>query len=273
MSKQGFIKLYRQVQDHWIYDEKRKFSKYEAWLDMLMMANHKEAKFVLGNELVELKKGEFVTSELKLMERWDWGKAKLRSFLDLLEKDEMIVKKSDRKKTTITICNYCVYHDYETENRPQADREQTDSRPRADTNKNNKEQPIITKNDKERINNTSSPKQVYDEASVPYQLALRLYQNILVNNPNHKKPNLQTWANEVRLMVERDKRTEAEIIYLMDWVQNDSFWKTNILSVSKLREKFDQLVIKVKEDISKRNNQVNSKPKAYRSLEDWADEE
>jgi hypothetical protein len=144
LSQQGFIKLHRKIQQHWIYDEKRKFSKFEAWTDMLMMANHKDNKFVLGNELVEVKKGSFITSELKLMDRWDWGKAKLRAFLEMLEKDEMIVKKSDRKKTTISICNYCVYHDYETNNRPQADHEQTDSRPSADTNKN-------VKNDKEDI--------------------------------------------------------------------------------------------------------------------------
>src|SRR5690606_37679066 len=115
--KQGFVKLYRQIQDHWIYQEKRKFSKFEAWVDMLMMASHKDTKFVLGNELIEIKKGQFVTSELKLMDRWNWGKSKLRSFLEMLEKDGMITKKSDRKKTTITICNYGVYHDYETENR------------------------------------------------------------------------------------------------------------------------------------------------------------
>lgn len=136
MSKQGFVKLYRQIQDHWIYQEKRKFSKFEAWVDMLMMASHKDTKFVLGNELIEIKKGQFVTSELKLMDRWNWGKSKLRSFLEMLEKDGMITKKSDRKKTTITICNYGVYHDYETENRPQPDCDQTTSRLSSDTIKN-----------------------------------------------------------------------------------------------------------------------------------------
>lgn len=143
--QQGFIKLHRKIQDHWIYQEKRKFSRYEAWLDMLMMANHKDNKFLLGNELVEVKKGSFITSELKLMEKWDWGKAKLRSFLEMLEKDGMIVKISDRKKTTINICNYCIYHGSDSENRPQTDHEQTTSRPSADTNKNVKN----VKNDKE----------------------------------------------------------------------------------------------------------------------------
>src|SRR5690606_18224969 len=139
-------KLYRRIQDHWLYEEKRKFSKFEAWVDMLMMANHKDNKFLLGNELVEVEKGSFITSELKLMERWGWGKSKTRDFLKLLENDQMIDKKSDRKKTTITICNYNVYHDYETRNRPQSDYEQTNSRLSADTNKN-------VKNDKNEKNN------------------------------------------------------------------------------------------------------------------------
>lgn len=120
---------------------------------------------------------------------------------------------------------------------------------------------------------TTSPKQVYNEDSIHYKLALRLYQNILANNPDYKEPNLQNWANDVRLMIERDQRTEEQITYLMDWVQNDSFWKTNILSVSKLREKFDQLAMRVKEDIKKKNKTVEPQmPRAYQSLQDWADE-
>ena len=134
--QQGWISLHRKIMEHPLYREKRKFSKLEAWVDLLLMANHKDNKFMLGNELVEVKKGSFITSELKLMERWDWGKSKVRSFLELLEEDGMIIKKSDRKKTTITICNYCVYQDSEIKNRPRADREQTTSRPRADTNNN-----------------------------------------------------------------------------------------------------------------------------------------
>lgn len=133
---QGWIKLQRKIQEHWIYQEKRKFSRYEAWLDMLMMASHKDTKFLLGKELIELKKGSFVTSELKLMERWSWGKEKVRAFLKLLEDDQMITKISDRKKTTINVCNYCIYHDYEEENRPQTDHEQTTDGLSADTIKN-----------------------------------------------------------------------------------------------------------------------------------------
>jgi hypothetical protein len=70
------------------------------------------------------------------MERWGWGKTKTRAFLDLLQNDQMIIKKSDRKKTTITIVNYGDYAVMKTTDKPQADCEQTTSRPRADTNNN-----------------------------------------------------------------------------------------------------------------------------------------
>jgi hypothetical protein len=142
---------------------------------------------------------------------------------------------------------------------------------------------ITTKTTSKERKKPSRPKQVYDEQSIHYQLALRLYQKILSNNENHKEPDFQKWANDVRLMLERDNRTEEQIIYLIDWCQQDSFWKSNILSTSKLREKFDQLVIRVKEDTNKKNKQsvtTNGMPRAYQSLPrrtemlpDWFDED
>lgn len=120
-------------------------------------------------------------------------------------------------------------------------------------------------------NKDNSRKQVYDEDSVHFKLALRLYERILENNPYHKKPNLQKWADDVRLMMECDNRTEEQISFLIDWCQQDSFWKSNVLSIRKLREQFDRLVIRVKEENNK--NAVNDKmPLAYQSLQDWADE-
>lgn len=241
--QQGWIKLHRKIQDHWTYKEKRKFSRYEAWLDLLMMANHKDTKIVLGNELVELKKGEFITSEKKLMESWNWGKSKTRAFLQMLENDGMIVKKSDRKKTTITICNYSVYHDSENESRPQSDRNQSASGLSADTDKN-------VKNDKnDKKNNKRHKFEICD-----MRLAELFFNKILENNPGHKKPNLEKWAHDIRLIRERDKRSEKQIEYLINWTQNHEFWRANVLSPTKLRKQFDTLVAQVKRDHQSKSN-------------------
>lgn len=132
---QGWIPVHRQLQDHWLWEDKP-FSKGQAWIDLLLMANHDDNKFLLGNELVEVKAGSFITSELKLMDRWGWGKTKTRAFLDLLQNDGMITKISDRKKTTIIVENYSTYALYETTARPRADHKQTTARPQADTNNN-----------------------------------------------------------------------------------------------------------------------------------------
>jgi hypothetical protein len=68
---------------------------------------------LFGNELVEVKCGSFITSIEKLKHRWGWSNTKVINFLKLLESDEMVTKKSDTKKTVITIVNYRVYSDYE----------------------------------------------------------------------------------------------------------------------------------------------------------------
>jgi DNA replication protein DnaD len=152
MAKIGWISLHREIQQHWLWEDKP-FSRGQAWIDLLLLANHKDNKFLLGNEVVEVKEGSFITSELKLMERWGWGKSKTRAFLDLLQADGMIVKKSDRKKTTINIVNYKLFQGLENESRPQTDHKQTANRPQADRKQT---QTIMINNDNNENNDNKS---------------------------------------------------------------------------------------------------------------------
>jgi len=70
-----------------------------------------------------------------------------------------------------------------------------------------------------------------------------LFGVVLENNPGSKKPNIATWANDVRLMRERDGRSYDQICDLFQWAGADSFWRANILSPGKLRDKWDQLIM------------------------------
>ncbi|MDA1581910.1 hypothetical protein [Bacillus cereus group sp. TH228LC] len=72
-----------------------------------------------------------------------------------------------------------------------------------------------------------------------------LFEKIKSNNSKQKQPNFDSWANEFRLMREKDNRELQEIKDVIDWCQEDMFWKGNILSPKKLREKFDQLTIQM----------------------------
>lgn len=59
-------------------------------------------------------------------------------------------------------------------------------------------------------------------------------------------PNFGRWENEARLLLERDQRPLAEAQELARWLFESSsseaeFWRGNVLSVPKFRQKYDQL--------------------------------
>ncbi|EFH8602731.1 helix-turn-helix domain-containing protein [Escherichia coli] len=60
-----------------------------------------------------------------------------------------------------------------------------------------------------------------------------------------KEPNWTAWANDVRTMRMLDGRTHRQICEMFGRVQRDPFWVKNVMSPSKLREKWDELVIRL----------------------------
>jgi len=51
----------------------------------------------------------------------------------------------------------------------------------------------------------------------------------------------QRWRDAARLMIDKDGRTENEIHAAINWCQDHEFWRTNILSMPKLREQWTQM--------------------------------
>lgn len=98
----------------------------------------------------------------------------------------------------------------------------------------------------------------YPSESVPFILAQKLKEYILSNNPNAKVPeDLQKWSKDIDLMIQKDKRTSDQIEQVIEFSQKDSFWKANILSAGKLRDKFDTLWLQK----DRTNKSYNSGPK------------
>lgn len=83
-----------------------------------------------------------------------------------------------------------------------------------------------------------------------HEAARWIFAKLRINDPTAKEPNWDGWANEVRLMVERDARTHREICELFLWAQKHQFWCANILSPSKLREKWTQLIANQNRDMA-----------------------
>jgi predicted phage replisome organizer len=100
---------------------------------------------------------------------------------------------------------------------------------------------------------TPKEKRMYEFSDIEMELSKYLFERMRQNNPEAKEPNFQTWSNQIRLMIERDNRKPEQIRNMIDWCQNDSFWKTNILSTKKLRDKYDQLKVRALEDYNRQS--------------------
>ena len=107
----GWIKIHRSITEHWLYTEKRVYSRFEAWNDILLMVNYAEAKTIIKGKVYEIKRGQSILSMDSWGKRWGWDKSKVRRFLDLLQSEKMIELKSDTITTHLTVCNYVNYQD------------------------------------------------------------------------------------------------------------------------------------------------------------------
>jgi hypothetical protein len=60
-----------------------------------------------------------------------------------------------------------------------------------------------------------------------------------------------SWVDDMRKLIETDKKTPQELKIVFEFLQKNDFWKKNIQSISKLREKFDTLILNAKNDTKK----------------------
>jgi hypothetical protein len=57
-----------------------------------------------------------------------------------------------------------------------------------------------------------------------------------------KRPTItKAWRTAARLMLDKDGRTEEQVHGAIDWCQDSEFWRSNVLSMPKLRDKYDTL--------------------------------
>lgn len=107
------------------------------------------------------------------------------------------------------------------------------------------------KQDIKGINDSSPPpsgKEGKEYKFSPEHLAAAqlLRDKIMARKPDIKfTGKLETWADEVRLMVERDHRSIDRICAVIEWCQQDSFWRDNVLSIATVRKQFDRLELKM----------------------------
>lgn len=107
MNDNGWIKISRNITEHWLWDDGEKL---KWWLDLLLMAQWEDKKVMYDSHLYTLQRGQMLASISFLTERWKRNRQTVIKFLKLLEEENMITRKvMDRQTPILTICNYDKY--------------------------------------------------------------------------------------------------------------------------------------------------------------------
>lgn len=106
----SWIRLHRKLMDDPLYFAEP-FSKMQAWIDLLLLANFADrVTFIRGNR-VTIKRGQVAYSREWFSGRWRWSRGKIDRFLDMLERENMIGRQKSAVITCISILNYDAYQD------------------------------------------------------------------------------------------------------------------------------------------------------------------
>jgi hypothetical protein len=90
LTEVGWIKLHRQIRNSEFYKEPRKFSKNEAWIDILLRANHEQEIIIIDGNEVSIPIGSFATSYYQLYKTWGWDKKTVSRFINYLIQEKMV---------------------------------------------------------------------------------------------------------------------------------------------------------------------------------------
>ena len=117
MENNGWIKLHRKIMenDYWLSEP---FTRAQAWIDLLLLANHTTGHIMKRGILIEIQRGQVGYSEETLSARWKWSRGKVIRFLSQLKSRSQItrnpVQQNRNLSSLITIINYDSYQSNDT---------------------------------------------------------------------------------------------------------------------------------------------------------------
>lgn len=303
-KKFGHFSLFRSLlQTDWAKDT----AKMALWVRLLGEASYRVRTVEFASKQWELSNGQLVTTAAILARklRDQDGKEKspqaVTRMLNFFVREGMISTEGNRFGTVITITNYASYQvilpdepSDEPSDKGKASNgaglrlvaDEPSDRPSDEQNKK-----VLNKN----INNKTPTSENSDESSdkpgkkspspkpdaaiqrgaqwgtsEDLRCAEWLFAVVQGISPSARKPTYAAWANDIRLMRERDHRTHKEIAVLFKWACEDKFWKGNVLCPSTLRDKWTQLDIKRGKQLTGETEKSGSKTDLDFNNTDWA---
>jgi phosphopantetheine adenylyltransferase len=102
----GWIALPRDIQKHWIWTDAKRL---KMWLHLVFNAKWEDSLIIVGNNQIELKRGQIVVSTRELMRQWGCCCDMATAFLRTLEKSGMIERVNRKQYSLVSIVDYDIY--------------------------------------------------------------------------------------------------------------------------------------------------------------------
>lgn len=117
----GYIKIPRDLFDDADFSGE-KFSKREAFLDLVQMAAHKPTTSIWKGRACPLERGQVITSRRFLSARWRWSVGRVHRFIDsLCDSGRCFMTLADGHITVLTIADYDSFNG-DAQPKPRAER-------------------------------------------------------------------------------------------------------------------------------------------------------
>lgn len=231
----GWVKLHRQITENSLWFSEP-FTKGQAWIDLILNANHEDGSFWIRGIEIKLKRGQIGWSQLTMSTRWKWSRNKVRRFLNWLESEQQIKQQNSAKTSIITLLNYDKYQNTEQQTEQQKDN-------RRNTNKNVKKNKNVKNKE---ITHIAANSVAADINKIFEKFQLTVNPTIQYGNKTQRK------AADYLIKQFTLERVLSTIDYLAE-IQGDKFAPT-ITTPYQLKEKMGALIAYHKKQSSIQSN-------------------
>ena len=92
----GWVRLHRKLAESDLW-KAEPFTRGQAWVDLIMLANHKPNYYIKRGIKVMVNRGELGWASETLAIRWRWSRGKVLRYLNWLETEQQIVQQKKQR--------------------------------------------------------------------------------------------------------------------------------------------------------------------------------
>lgn len=244
----GYFKIWRELFTKPIWFNSTPEQK-SILITLLAMANFERKEWEWNGQKYKADKGQFVTSSTSIAKNAGKGisRQNVRTALKRFQKLGFLTYQSTKQGLLITINNWHVYQAKENKTNQEINQDLTKTQPRPNQDLTTREEGKKVRREEGNKKQGKTRKEFPDDHPAKI-LTYELRDKILGNDPKAKVPDqkdIDKWTVHMDRLLRLDERSFDEVQAVIHWCQNDDFWKANILSTKKLREKFTTLKLQM----------------------------